>query len=207
MATTTPNYGWPVPTSTDFVKDGATAIEALGDAIDATVYALPAGGLTLISSTAFSAVASVNITSCFSAAYTNYKVLFYQTHQPTANREVTLQLLATTTPATTAYYQAMNGINQAGSTSTSLRNNGSDIVGTQIWDSTADMSAFDMTIFKPFLANRTSFTLTNMTVTSGSYIGQAGGALHSAQTSYDGFSLSTSGTNFGGVVKVYGIQD
>jgi len=38
MATTTPNYGWPVPTSTDFVKDGATAIEALGDAIDATVY-------------------------------------------------------------------------------------------------------------------------------------------------------------------------
>ena len=40
MATTTPNYGWPVPTSTDFVKDGATAIEALGDAIDATVYGL-----------------------------------------------------------------------------------------------------------------------------------------------------------------------
>jgi hypothetical protein len=39
MATTTPNYGWPVPTSTDFVKDGATAIEDLGDAIDATVYA------------------------------------------------------------------------------------------------------------------------------------------------------------------------
>jgi len=40
MATTTPNYGWPVPTSTDYVKDGATAIESLGDAIDATVYGL-----------------------------------------------------------------------------------------------------------------------------------------------------------------------
>jgi hypothetical protein len=39
MATTTPNYGWPVPTSTDLVKDGATAIEALGDAIDATLFA------------------------------------------------------------------------------------------------------------------------------------------------------------------------
>jgi hypothetical protein len=38
MATTTPNYGWPVPTSTDYVKDGATAIEALGDAIDASVF-------------------------------------------------------------------------------------------------------------------------------------------------------------------------
>jgi hypothetical protein len=28
MATTTPNYGWPVPTDTDYVKDGAAAIEA-----------------------------------------------------------------------------------------------------------------------------------------------------------------------------------
>lgn len=37
MATTTPNYGWPVPTSTDYVKDGAVAIENLGDAIDATI--------------------------------------------------------------------------------------------------------------------------------------------------------------------------
>ncbi len=34
MATTTPNFGWSVPTSTDYVKDGATAIETLGDAID-----------------------------------------------------------------------------------------------------------------------------------------------------------------------------
>jgi hypothetical protein len=37
MATTTPNYGWPVPTSSDLVKNGATAIEALGDAADATM--------------------------------------------------------------------------------------------------------------------------------------------------------------------------
>lgn len=39
MATTTPNYGWTVPTSTDLVKNGATAIETLGDAVDATVFA------------------------------------------------------------------------------------------------------------------------------------------------------------------------
>ena len=40
MATTTPNYGWTVPTSTDLVKDGATAIETLGDSVDATVKGL-----------------------------------------------------------------------------------------------------------------------------------------------------------------------
>ncbi len=44
MATTTPNYSWPVPTSTDLVKDGATAIEALGDAIDTTVFGLGVSG-------------------------------------------------------------------------------------------------------------------------------------------------------------------
>jgi hypothetical protein len=43
MATTTPNFGWPVPTSTDLVKDGATAIEALGDAIDASMVDLEGG--------------------------------------------------------------------------------------------------------------------------------------------------------------------
>jgi hypothetical protein len=43
MATTTPNFGWPVPTSTDLVKDGAVAIEALGDGIDASLLDLKGG--------------------------------------------------------------------------------------------------------------------------------------------------------------------
>jgi hypothetical protein len=43
MATTTPNFGWVVPTSTDLVKDGATAIETLGDAIDASLLDLKGG--------------------------------------------------------------------------------------------------------------------------------------------------------------------
>ena len=43
MATTTPNFGWPVPTSTDLVKNGATAIEALGDSIDASMLDLKGG--------------------------------------------------------------------------------------------------------------------------------------------------------------------
>jgi hypothetical protein len=43
MATTTPNFGWTVPTSTDLVKDGATAIETLGDSIDASSVDLKGG--------------------------------------------------------------------------------------------------------------------------------------------------------------------
>ena len=43
MATTTPSFSWPVPTSSDLVKNGATAIEALGDAIDASMTDLKGG--------------------------------------------------------------------------------------------------------------------------------------------------------------------
>jgi hypothetical protein len=75
MATTTPNYGWPVPTSTDYVKDGATAIEALGDAIDATVFGLGSGALTLISTSNFTTQAAVSFNDVFDSTYTNYKIL------------------------------------------------------------------------------------------------------------------------------------
>ena len=43
MATTTPNFGWAVPTSSDLVKNGATAIETLGDSIDASMVDLKGG--------------------------------------------------------------------------------------------------------------------------------------------------------------------
>ena len=55
MATTTPNFGWPVPTSTDLVKDGATAIEALGDGIDTSMVDLKGGTTGQVLSKATSA--------------------------------------------------------------------------------------------------------------------------------------------------------
>lgn len=50
MATTTPNYGWSVPTSTDLVTNGALAIETLGDSVDASVYNLANDTLTVTTS-------------------------------------------------------------------------------------------------------------------------------------------------------------
>ena len=46
MATTTPSFGWSVPTSSDLVKNGATAIETLGDAIDASFAGLTVNAQT-----------------------------------------------------------------------------------------------------------------------------------------------------------------
>ena len=43
MATTTTNFGWDTPQSTDLVKDGATAIAALGQDIDTALVDLKGG--------------------------------------------------------------------------------------------------------------------------------------------------------------------
>jgi hypothetical protein len=80
MATTTPNYGWDVPTSTDYVKDGATAIETLGDDIDATLYTALGGaypGMRLIKKqTVGTSVSTVTVTNAFSATYEGYKIVY-----------------------------------------------------------------------------------------------------------------------------------
>jgi hypothetical protein len=55
MATTTPSFGWSVPTSSDLVKNGATAIETLGDAIDASFAGLTVNAQTGLTYTAVKA--------------------------------------------------------------------------------------------------------------------------------------------------------
>ena len=78
MATTTPNYGWDVPTSTDYVKDGATAIETLGDDIDASLFSITSGlnvGMVLITSVSIgTGVSSIPVSNCFSAAFDEYMI-------------------------------------------------------------------------------------------------------------------------------------
>lgn len=79
MATTTPNYGWPVPTSTDYVKDGATAIEALGDAIDATVFGLGGPTWTAYTPTVTSTTGAITTSTINTARHaTSGKVVFIQ---------------------------------------------------------------------------------------------------------------------------------
>jgi hypothetical protein len=43
MATTTTNYGWSIPSDTDLVKDGASAMRTLGNSIDSTFAELKGG--------------------------------------------------------------------------------------------------------------------------------------------------------------------
>ena len=152
MATTTPNFGWTVPTSSDLVKDGAVAIETLGDAIDASMVDLKGGttgqvlskatgtdmdfswitpstggGITLLSTTNLSGTSTT--VSSISQAYTNL-LIFIENISSNAVCAPALQYNGVTTGYAGANLRAGATTIAAGSTS------GIDIAVSQTLSST-----------------------------------------------------------------------
>lgn len=199
MATTTPIYGWPVPTSTDLVKDGATAIEALGDAIDATVGGLGASALTLISTTTVgTTVSTVTVTGAFSSAYENYRITFNGGSASASDQNILMILGATTT----GYYSIRSGYRYAASAFDFVdANNGS------AWSPGAYVGTnptLNMDVLQPNLAG---ITLFNGSVNAGAGIAFSAG-YQSAATQFTAFTLSnSSGTFTGGKIRVYGYKN
>jgi hypothetical protein len=215
MATTTPNYGWTVPTSTDLVKDGATAIETLGDAIDASLVDLRGGttgqvlrkqsntqmdfewatvssGLTLINTTSFSAVSSQSVNSVFSATYDYYLIVV----SGTDGDSPALRMRVSGTDDTGSNYSrygAINTININDLNNTSFRFMASS-AGSDPWLSKIELS-------NPFAAAKTSF-LSQGTRHPDAYNNIISGR-HQLTTSYTGFTLIST-TNMTGFVSTYG---
>ena len=198
MATTTPNYGWPVPTSTDLVKDGATAIEALGDAIDATVFGLGDAGLEFIKSQVIgTAVSSVNVTSAFSATYDDYKILVTGGVASTADN-MNLKLGATAT----GYYNAQAATTFGGAGAGAANSNGTTF--TRISETSTGTLTANFELKNPFAAKVTilsySFCNPNTTGAAG-----AGAGFLNNTTSYTDFTLIPATGNYtGGTIYVYG---
>ena len=203
MATTTPNYGWPVPTSTDYVKDGALAIENLGDAIDATVFGLGGAGVTLISATTFSAQSTININSCFSSTYTNYRVLIdYKGDAGAVGFTVRLRIASDDTSAVydrQAVYvtgTAVAGVRSQAQTSWLLTE------GTRLYQ-TASIDFFSPNVNAPtrLIANYSNadtdwaFSLVNIATNE-----------HRSNYQATGFTLLTTSAA-SGTIKVYGYKD
>jgi hypothetical protein len=201
MATTTPNYGWDVPTSTDYVKDGATAIENLGDDIDSTLYTALGGaypGLRLVKKqTIGSAVSSVVVSDAFSATYDAYKIIITG-GSASATNYLKLQLGASTSgydeslllaPYASAFLKASN------TSQPSFSYAGNHYSGQAIF--------LNADLVNPFLAK-----FTTITTSSGGQVETAFGlygGVHKVATSYSAFTLiPTSGTLTGGTIYVYG---
>ena len=231
MATTTPNFGWSVPTSTDLVKDGATAIETLGDSIDASFVDLKggttgqvlskasgtdldftwatasAGSLILITTQAISGVTSQSVNSVFSATYQNY-LLVFSAYCATAANLPTLKLRASGTDSSASYYSSFLAHSFANTTQSDGQANqsswGSRPLG-QLNTSSNDLTGINMIIFNPFEAKNTSYAGNYMNSGTSGASGTTGG-IHNVATSYDGFTI-TNATAMTGTVRVYGLAN
>lgn len=200
----TPNYGWPVPVATDLVKDGYAAIADLGDAIDATVFALPApaSGLTLINATTFSAQSAVNISNIFSSTYSSYRVLISLVAS-SGNQSLSFRCRENVTDKTANYYAGTGTVNYAGTTGGIANDNTSAfLVMTNLGTANPNIATLD--IYR---------TTTNCIYSSTGWNQQASAANYQAGTNnnltnFTGFSIFPTNTGtITGSVRVYGYQE
>jgi len=192
----TPNYGWPVPVATDYVKNGYEAIADLGDAIDATVFGLGGSGLTLVSATTIgTAVSSVNVTSAFSATYDNYKIVIAG-GASTGLLTIGLRLGA----SSTQYWSGRAGVIFTTAAAQNVAENNTGIWANVGNARTSGLSA-NIELNSPFLARPTYISAP---VAGTSAAGVTVG-VHDVWTSYTDFTISlSSGSLTGGTIYVYG---
>lgn len=167
------------------------------------VQAVPTGinsALVLISTTTIgTTVASVTVSSAFSATYDAYKIIITGGAGSTVNIGLGLQLGSTTT----GYYNGMAGTQYStGTAFNSSDNNASSF--SSIGAANPEGIQSELSILNPFAAKFTSingsFALSSVANISRSFNGYVNNT-----TSYTAFTLTTSsGTLTGGTVRVYG---
>jgi len=211
MATTTPNYGWAVPTSTDLVKDGATAIETLGDAIDAsmnTALGTKKAGMVLLNTTSFSGVASQSVSDVFSATYDNYRIVVNYTNSTATVTNMRLRVSGadnTTTNYTNAYYYLL-------SNRTAAATGNVHQAATTFWGLTLDANTTSgnaiMDLYQPFATAITRFNAT------GFYSGYSprqdyamfAGGVFDPTTSFTGLTIFPNAGTITGSISVFGVN-
>jgi hypothetical protein len=202
MAGQTTNYLFDYPTSTDYVKDGATAIETLADDVDATLFTALGGaypGLRLVKKqTIGTAVSAVTVTDAFSATYENY---FIKVTGGVASGDIALNMTLGATA--TSYYWA--GTNQQYGSITVNGNLGSNVTNwpSVVYCSTNALSG-QIFLDMPQTAKRT-VARWQATGTSTTYFRNDSQGFLDNNTQYTAFTLTTgSGTITGGTIYVYG---
>lgn len=236
MATTTPNFGWSVPTSSDLVKNGAVAIETLGDAIDASLVDLkggttnqvlakatntdmdfswvtPSSGAWIVvkSATTFTNVASTTTTfdNVFSSSYKYYQVRIEQLGAATATDDFQLQLLYSGTTQTAGYYGTTFGNAHGGASPSS--------VGTSNQNQFTVCPSIGVATTADRSNGLINFTQVNGSSSSAVFFGQIfqgydysnysfGGQSTTART-YTGFLIKSSSSNVSGIITVYGLAN
>lgn len=171
-------------------------------AADTNTY-LNNGGLVFVKQvTVGSAVATVDVTSCFSTAYDNYVVSFSNVTSSAAG-SLYAYLLSGTTPTANGFYGNTYYVvtGAAGALTNSPYSNTAygEVGGIR----NGDVNSGTFQVNAPNLATYTRFSFQGVA----SDYWRVGNMSHNASTSYDGIRLApSSGTLTGGRITVYGYR-
>ena len=198
---TTTNNGWTTPADTALVKDGASAIRTLGQAIDTTLGVYQSPGLVKISTTTFTGVASQSINDVFSATYENYKIIISLT--AAADEILGFRVRVSSADLTTSTYKnvVINGIANPNSSNAG----GQTTTRVDLGNSSTGEQSYNVEVYKPFLTVNSRVVCTYVDNRS-SYSTGVQSSIVNNSTSYTGFTLFSvlSGGNISGKVSVYG---
>jgi hypothetical protein len=163
-----------------------------------------APGLVYITQATPTAVQSISINDCFSATYANYLILANFTASVGANGALTMRLRSSGVDATTNYNQVqINSTSEGVINSTGYLSQTSFAFG-QI-DPTYNVLSSQLNVFNPFATDKTLAMGTyQVRLSTGRYDQRITSEYHSDATSYDGFTIITSGTSVTGIIRVYG---
>ena len=199
---TTTKMGIVYPSSTDLVKDGATAMGTIATTVDAKT------GMVLLNTTNLTAVSSVSVNDVFSANYDAYKVLLVIDSNTFGDGNVRMRLRVSGSDNSSANYFTQNSgftdfnatDNFRESSSTSWFVSGTNSGGTgAVANSRID-------IFNPFKAVRTTTSgQSESEASSGAMTIFNFGQIHLDTTSFTGFTIFATSGNFAtGKVLTYG---
>lgn len=204
MATTTPNYGWTVPTSTDLVKDGAAAIELLGDSIDTSMNAAlgtKKAGMVLLNTTSFSGVSSFSLAQdTFTSTYDNYKVVF-SNFSTTSNPNTNIKFRKAGVDNSASAYSIGGGTGAYAASWGTFNTTGTSALLNQI-GSANSKSSLELTIYDPKLNKATNFVTMSTTPTNIFYVG----GVHDVIDTFDSMTFIFSAGNVSGTYCVYGFN-
>jgi hypothetical protein len=201
MATTTTNYGFDIPQSTDLVKDGATAIATLGQDIDTamnTALGTKKAGMVLLNTTSFSAVASASLpANTFSSTYTNYRLIVNIDAASTDSQILTVRLRAAGTDATGSNY-SWALVKNAYTTSGTF--DGATQTSWIVGNSGVTNANFAFDLLQPFNAEPTN--ISGYAIQSSDIFFVA--AKHTLSTSYDSATILIGSGTMTGSYSIFG---
>lgn len=193
---TTSNMSIPYPESSDYVADGATAMENIATQVDSKT------GLVFISQNSIGAstVPSYTVSNCFSSSFDFYYVTIRNLQNSGNQPSLRLQLGSATTNHRTAGFYIQHGTSSL--TATNLGPGASFVIADCATSNTR--ASYDVTIKDPYTSQRTFINAQNSSATwVSSYMG-----VHDSFASHTGFTIFANvGLISEGIITVYGASN